>query len=238
MVKNVDGTVNQSAQLTQDVEVIVIGAGFAGLYAIHHLRNERGLDVQAFDSAGGVGGVWYWNRYPGARSDVEVHAYCFSFDKDLYRDWKWSERYPHQPELLAYLEHVADRFDLRRSIQFDTTVRSAHFNEETNRWIVGTSDGELWSAQFLIEGIGLLSSVNYPAIPGLDSFAGKKVLHRALAPDRPRPEGQARRYRRHWVQRVPGHHRDRTGRVEPVGVPTHTAVRRASPARPDRSRPD
>ena len=105
-----------------EVDAVVIGSGFAGLYSIHRLRNESGLTVQAFDNAGDVGGTWFWNQYPGARSDTEVNAYCYSFDKELFHEWKWTERYPRQQEILAYLNHVADRYDLRRSIRFNTQV--------------------------------------------------------------------------------------------------------------------
>ena len=112
-----------------DVDVVVIGSGFAGLYALHKLRNELGLNVRAFDNAGDVGGTWYWNRYPGARSDTEVTAYCYSFDRALFDEWKWNERYPRQYEILSYLNHVADRYDLRRSITFDTTIERALFDE-------------------------------------------------------------------------------------------------------------
>ena len=149
-----------------DVDVVVIGSGFAGLYALHKLRNELGLNVRAFDNAGDVGGTWYWNRYPGARSDTEVTAYCYSFDRALFDEWKWNERYPRQYEILSYLNHVADRYDLRRSITFDTTIERALFDEATNRWEITTSAGEHLSAQFIVAGVGLLSSTNYPNIPG------------------------------------------------------------------------
>ena len=121
---------SQSRTAITEVDAIVIGSGFAGLYSIHKLRNELGLSVQAFDNAGGVGGTWYWNQYPGARSDTEVNAYCYSFDKELFHEWKWTERYPRQQEILSYLNHVADRYDLRRSIQFNTQVETATWDDE------------------------------------------------------------------------------------------------------------
>ncbi|MDP1878278.1 MAG: NAD(P)/FAD-dependent oxidoreductase [Actinomycetota bacterium] len=155
------------------VDAVVIGAGFGGLYSVHKLRNEMGLTVQAFDTATGVGGTWYWNRYPGARSDTEVTAYCYSFDKDLFNEWNWTQRYPLQPEILAYLNHVADRYDLRRSYQFETTITGTRWNEETGRWEVVTGDGRHYAARFLVEGVGLLSSTNVPDFPGLSSFAGE-----------------------------------------------------------------
>ena len=154
------------------VDVVVIGAGFGGLYAVHKLRDALGLNVQAFDTATGVGGTWYWNRYPGARSDTEVTAYCYSFDEALFNDWQWTERYPRQPEILRYLNHVADRFDLRRSYKFETTVTGARFNDATCRWEIVTHDGQHYSAQFVVEGVGLLSATNIPPFKGLDSFAG------------------------------------------------------------------
>ncbi len=135
-----------------ELDAVVIGTGFAGLCALHVLRNDLGLEVRAFDDAPpGVGGTWYWNCYPGARADTEVTAYCYSFDRDLFDTWRWSERYPRQPEILAYLNHVADRFDLRRSITLETRVLSATFDEHVNRWIVVTDGGERLAARFLIE---------------------------------------------------------------------------------------
>jgi cyclohexanone monooxygenase len=155
------------------LDVAVIGAGFAGLYAIHRLRNDLGLKIQAFETAAGVGGTWYWNTYPGARCDTEVTAYCYSFDRDLYEEWNWTERYPRQPEILRYLNHVADRYDLRRSIKFETTVTATRFDDETSRWEIVTDDGQHYSAQFMVEGPGLLSSTNIPNFPGMDSFKGE-----------------------------------------------------------------
>ncbi|ODU07596.1 MAG: cyclohexanone monooxygenase [Pseudonocardia sp. SCN 72-86] len=164
-----------------ELDAVVIGTGFAGLLALHTLRNDLGLEVRAFDDAPGVGGTWYWNCYPGARADTEVTAYCYSFDRDLFDSWRWSERYPRQPEILAYLNHVADRFDLRRSITLDTRVLSATFDEDVNRWIVVTDGGERLAARFLIEGVGLLSSTNMPAFPGQEKFTGE-VFHTARWP--------------------------------------------------------
>ncbi|MGD9531114.1 MAG: flavin-containing monooxygenase, partial [Pseudonocardia sp.] len=164
-----------------DVDVAIIGSGFSGLYALHKLRNELGLRVQSFENAGGVGGTWYWNRYPGARSDTEVSAYCYSFDKDLFFDWKWSARYPRQQEILAYLNHVADKWDLKRSIQFDTQVLSATFDEATDRWVLKTDKGQTVHARFLVEGVGLLSSTLFPDFPGQSDFRGQ-VVHTARWP--------------------------------------------------------
>ena len=119
-----------------DFDAVVIGAGFGGLYSVHKLRNELGLSVQAYDNGSDVGGTWYWNRYPGAMSDTQSYLYRFSFDKDLLNEWSWKESYLMQPEILDYFNHVADRFDLRRSYQFDTKITATHFDEETNLWHV------------------------------------------------------------------------------------------------------
>jgi cyclohexanone monooxygenase len=156
---------------TTDSDVVVVGAGFAGLYALHRLRT-LGFSVRVYDRAGGVGGTWYWNRYPGARCDIESLAYSYSFDPALEREWMWTERYPAQPEILTYLNHVADRFDLRGDIHLETTVRSATFDEVAGRWTVETDPGGTVTARFLILATGCLSDAQVPAIPGLDTFAG------------------------------------------------------------------
>lgn len=164
-----------------EVDAVVIGAGFAGLYSLHKLRNDLGLNVQAFDNAADVGGTWFWNRYPGARSDTEVTAYCYSFDKELFHSWNWSERYPPHHEIRAYLTHVSERYDLRRSIKFNTQVESAIFDEAASRWFVTTDRGEKYSAEFLIEAVGLLSATNVPHFPGQETFKGE-IYHTARWP--------------------------------------------------------
>ncbi|MFN2099013.1 flavin-containing monooxygenase [Altererythrobacter sp. MF3-039] len=156
----------------QEIDAIVVGAGFSGLYMLHKLRG-LGFSAKVIETADDVGGTWYWNRYPGARCDIESFEYSFSFDEDLQQEWEWSERYATQPEILRYAQHVAERFDLRRDIQFETRVDSAHWNEESKRWDVATSDGESYSAQYLITGVGCLSSFNKPDIAGLEDFAGE-----------------------------------------------------------------
>ena len=167
---------NQTRRGANDVlDALVIGAGFAGLYQLLCLRDRLGLSVQVLEAAAGVGGTWYWNRYPGARCDSESHAYCFTFSEELVREWEWSERYPGQAEVLRYLNHVADRFDLKRDIRFDTRVTSAHWDAASNLWCVGTSAGEEFKARFLITAVGCLSSANVPEIPGLADFAGRWV---------------------------------------------------------------
>ena len=162
------------------VDVVVVGAGIAGLYAIHRFRS-RGLTVQAFDTAAGVGGVWYWNRYPGARCDVESIDYSYSFDDSLQQEWNWSEKYATQPEILAYLEHVADRYDLRRDIEFGTRVTDIVLDETTLRWQVRVDSGAEVSARFVVLATGPLSNANTPAIAGLPSFAGR-LLHTSSWP--------------------------------------------------------
>ena len=121
------------------VDAVIIGAGFSGLYMLHQLRDQMGMTAQVIEAGGGVGGTWYWNRYPGARSDSDSYIYCYSFDRDLWQEWEWSERYPEQHEILAYLEHVAKRFDLYRDIEFGTRVTAATFDEATSRWTVTTT---------------------------------------------------------------------------------------------------
>ena len=136
------------------------------------LRDRLGLSVRVLEAGNGVGGTWYWNRYPGARCDSESHSYAYYFSDELLREWTPSERYPEQPEILRYLNYVADRFDLRRDIRFGARVTAAHYDTATNRWQVTTEAGERYDAQFLITAVGCLSSANIPDIPGLDRFAG------------------------------------------------------------------
>ncbi len=155
-----------------EFDAVVIGAGFSGLGMLRRLRDELGLSVQVYEAGDGVGGTWYWNRYPGARCDSESYVYCFSFSKDLLQEWNWSGKYPEQPEILTYLNHVADRFDLRRNIQLDTRVTTARFIEEDNLWQVETDRGDCVTGRFLITGIGCISAGNVPDIPGLESFEG------------------------------------------------------------------
>ena len=153
-------------------DVVVVGAGFAGLYLIHLLRG-KGLSVRCFEAGDGVGGTWYWNRYPGARCDVESQEYSFSFDKELECEWTWTERYSGQKEILAYLNFVADRLDLRRDIALSARVQSAIFDDNTKRWTVVASNGETAVARFCIMATGCLSAAQLPNIPGRDSFKGE-----------------------------------------------------------------
>jgi cation diffusion facilitator CzcD-associated flavoprotein CzcO len=160
-----------SDSLDVRLDVVVVGAGFGGLYALHRLRG-LGLSVRVYEAGSGVGGTWFWNRYPGARCDVESLEYSYSFSPELEQDWDWSERYAPQPEILRYINHVADRFDLRRDIQVDTRVTAAAFDETTGRWQITTDRGDDVSARFCVMATGCLSAVTTPDIDGLTSFRG------------------------------------------------------------------
>ena len=162
-----------AAKSVPRLDVLIVGAGFAGMYMLHRARG-LGLSVEVLEAGGGVGGTWYWNRYPGARCDVESMEYSYQFDEALQQEWRWSERYAAQPEILRYANHVADRFDLRKDIRFDTRVVAAQYDEAAPRWIVLTAEGDELSAQFLVMATGCLSSTNVPALPGLHSFAGER----------------------------------------------------------------
>jgi cyclohexanone monooxygenase len=154
-----------------DLDVAVVGAGFAGLYLLHRLRG-LGLKVRVFERGADVGGTWFWNRYPGARCDIESVDYCYSFSGELLAGWTWTERYATQPEILRYLHHVADRFDLRRDIQTGTRVTAVHYDEPQNQWLVSTDAGEQVSARHCVLAVGNLSSVKRPDFAGLESFRG------------------------------------------------------------------
>ncbi|MDT0348074.1 flavin-containing monooxygenase [Pseudonocardia charpentierae] len=158
---------------TGDVDAVVIGTGFSGLYMLHKLRDELGLAVRVFEAGGGVGGTWYWNRYPGARSDSDSYIYGYMFDEDLWRKWEWSERYPEQHEIRAYLEHVAQRYDLKKDITFGTRVAATTFDEDDDTWTVTTDAGESVRARYVIAGVGALSVSNTPPFDGIDSFRGE-----------------------------------------------------------------
>ena len=154
-----------------DYDAVVVGAGFSGLYMLHRLR-EIGLSVRVLERGGGVGGTWYWNRYPGARCDGDSVEYSYQFSDALQDEWRWTERNASQPEILRYLEHVADRFDLRRDISFETTVTEARFDEAAGCWRIATDDGMRLSATYCIMATGCLSAVNRPAFEGLERFEG------------------------------------------------------------------
>lgn len=149
-----------------DLDVAVAGAGFAGIYAVHAFRSA-GLTVRAFEAGSGIGGTWFWNRYPGARCDVESKDYSYSFSPELEQDWSWSERYPAQPEVLRYLNHVADRFGLWPDIQLNTRVTAASWDADQAEWTVTTDDGASVTARFFVSAVGCLSAYQVPSLPGL-----------------------------------------------------------------------
>jgi len=154
------------------LDAVIVGAGFAGLYSLHRLRG-LGLTARVYEAGKGVGGTWYWNRYPGARCDVESMDYSYSFSDELQQEWRWTERYAAQPEILKYISHVADRFDLRRDIQFETRVTSTVFDEATSRWSIETDRGDRVSARFCIMATGCLSDAQVPDFKGRETFEGK-----------------------------------------------------------------
>jgi cyclohexanone monooxygenase len=152
-------------------DAVVVGAGFAGMYMLHRLR-ELGFSARVYEAGSDVGGTWYWNRYPGARCDVESLDYSYSFSRDLEQEWNWSERYSPQPEILSYANHVADRFDLRRDIQFNTRVTSAIYDDVTHHWTVNTDRGDHVWVQHVIMAVGCLSTAKRPEVPGLENYLG------------------------------------------------------------------
>jgi cyclohexanone monooxygenase len=161
----------RAAEVGTHFDAVVVGAGFAGMYMLHRLRG-LGLKARVFEAGSGVGGTWYWNRYPGARCDVESMQYSFSFSEELDQEWNWSEKYSPQPEILAYANHVADRFDLRRDIVFDTRVTRASFDGAQKRWCIKTDRGDKVAARFCIMAVGCLSAPNRPKFEGMDDFKG------------------------------------------------------------------
>ena len=155
----------------EELDVLIIGAGVSGLYQLYRLR-QLGLNARIFEAGGGVGGTWYWNRYPGARFDSESYSYAFSFSKELLQEWNWTEHYSGQPENEKYLNFVADKFKLRPHIRLSARIKSAVFDEKTNRWDVTTEDGHRARAQFVVSAVGILSASHMPDIPGIDTFKG------------------------------------------------------------------
>lgn len=166
---------------TDRCDVVVVGAGFAGMYMRYRIR-QLGLTVRVFETGNGVGGTWYWNRYPGARVDGGSLSYSYGFDEDLQQEWSWSELFASQAELLAYANHIADRFDLRKDIQFSTTVKSARWCDSAKRWLVETDRDDRISAKYFITAVGCLSAANIPPFAGLDQFMGR-YYHTARWPE-------------------------------------------------------
>ena len=176
-------TTNAGATPIPDFDAIIIGAGMSGLYQLYRLR-EQGFRVRVFEAGTDVGGTWYWNRYPGARFDSESYSYGYSFSKELLQEWEWSEHFAGQPETLRYLNHVADKFDLRRDIQFRSRVTAAVYEEETRSWTITLEDGSRFDTRFLITAIGPLSTPTLPRIEGRDDFKGAS-FHTARWPKEP-----------------------------------------------------
>ncbi len=164
--------VEASVKAAGALDVVIVGAGLAGLYALYRLR-ELGYSVRVYETGKGVGGTWYWNRYPGARCDVESMDYSYSFSEELEQEWRWTERYPTQPEILRYIDHVADRFRLRDDIQLETRVTSAVYEDASGRWTIETDRGDRVSAQFVVMATGCLSAWQIPRFRGLDTFVGE-----------------------------------------------------------------
>ncbi len=174
---------HETANSVRDYDAIVIGAGISGMYQLYRLR-ELGIRVLVLEAGTGVGGTWYWNRYPGARFDSESYSYSYSFSKELLEEWDWKEHFAPQPETLSYLNHVADKFDLRRDIQFRSRVVSAHYRDADNGWDIATESGEKFRARFLITAIGPLSAPVMPRIEGIENFKGESH-HTARWPHEP-----------------------------------------------------
>ncbi|MGL4394897.1 MAG: flavin-containing monooxygenase [Hyphomicrobium sp.] len=164
-------------------DAVVIGAGVSGLYQVYRLR-EQGLNVHGFEAGSGVGGTWYWNRYPGARFDSEAYIYQYLFSEQLFREWSWSERFPAQPEIERWLNFIAERCDLKKEFEFNTTIKSAHFNDVTRRWTVTTERGDVIDTQFLITCCGMLSAPLDKRFPGQETFKGQ-LFHTARWPKTP-----------------------------------------------------
>ena len=156
----------------EELDAVVIGAGFSGLYMLHRLRT-LGLRSRVYETGDGVGGTWYWNRYPGARCDSESYFYCYSFSEEIMQEWNWTERFPAQDEIQRYLEFAATRLDLWPDIQLGTRVTAAIYDDDTQRWRVETSAGDVVSARYVVSAVGAISAANVPDIPGLDTFQGR-----------------------------------------------------------------
>ena len=215
-----------SAGGVEEFDVVVIGAGVTGLYSLYRLRH-LGFSVRSLEEGDGVGGTWYWNRYPGARFDSESYTYGYSFSEELLQEWEWQEHYSGQPENERYLNYVADKFDLRRDIRFNSRVASLVYDEAGNQWQITTDDGYQARAQFVITAIGILSARYVPEFEGLESYEGRVDPHQPVAQGRHGPGGQARwrhRHRRHGRPADPG---DRRRSRPPDGLPADCQLLRA-----------
>ncbi|MBV9413003.1 MAG: NAD(P)/FAD-dependent oxidoreductase, partial [Acidimicrobiia bacterium] len=173
----------QSRSVSSETDVLVVGAGITGIYQLYRAR-EAGFAVELLEAGDGVGGTWYWNRYPGAQFDSESYTYGYLFSKELFEEWEWEEHFAHQPEIERYLNHVVDRFDLRRHIRFGVRVTSGTWDESSARWTVVTGDGSEYRAQFVVAATGILSVPYFPDVPGREEFGGSQ-FHTGLWPSSP-----------------------------------------------------
>jgi len=169
--------------ITTDLDAVVVGAGFAGIYSLQNLRS-KGFKTRVYEAAGGVGGTWYWNRYPGARCDIPSLQYSYSFDENLQQEWQWKNKYSDQADILDYANHVVDRFDLRKDIQFDTRIVSAIFDEDHNFWTITTDAGESVTARHFVLATGCLSTSNIPEFDGFGDYQGE-AYHSGRWPQEP-----------------------------------------------------
>ena len=208
-----------------DLDVVVVGAGFSGIYAVHAFRSA-GLTVRAFEAGDGIGGTWFWNSYPGARCDVESKDYSYSFSPELEQEWSWSERYPAQPEILRYLNHVADKFGLWPHIQLNTRVTGAAWDAARPRGRSRRRTAATVTARFFVSAVGLPVGVPGAGPAGARRRSRALVPHRAVAEGRRRLHRQAGRAHRHRVDRDPGRAGDRGRRRAPVRVPADARTSR------------
>ena len=221
-------TTNGSSQ--PDVDVVVVGAGFAGLYMLQRLR-QLGFSATVLESADDVGGTWYWNRYPGARCDIPTTDYSYSFDRDLETGWTWSEKYATQPEILRYLQHVTDKHDLRRDIRFSTRVATATWDDAAALWRITTDRGDEIACRYYVMASGCLSMPKEPDIEGAGPLRRRGLLHEPLAPRGRRLHRQAGRRHRHRLVGHPVDPADRRAGRRADGLPAHTELLAAGPQR-------
>ena len=213
-------------------EVIVVGAGVAGIYQIKRLA-DLGVDALVLDAAPDLGGTWYWNRYPGARFDSESYTYGYSFSKELLDEWHWKERFSGQPENLRYLNYVADKFDLRKHMQFNCKVEAARFDEAHDLWRLRIDDGRELTCRFVIMAVGLLSAPTLPRLRGNGQLQGPLVPHLLLAAPAGRDGRQEGRRHRHRRHRHSDHRRDRRQGRRADGIPAAAELERAAQQQPD-----
>ncbi len=216
-------------------DAIAIGAGISGMFMLYRLR-ELGMTARVFEAGTNLGGTWYWNRYPGARFDSESWTYGYSFSKELMQEWDWKEHFSPQPDTLEYLNHVADKFDLRRDMQFGSTVTAAHWNDAADQWTVTLESGQQAKSRFLCTAIGILSAYTLPAIPGRDQLPRPRVSPGALAAHAGGLHWQTRRHYRHRGDRHSGHPRDRQAGEAAHRLPAAPELGRTAAQRQDQQR--